>query len=160
MKITDKISKAASFFASVALVVMLLLMMIVVIGRYVFGKVPPWSEELALFLMAWLGFLSAAALENKKEHIRISVIDKYYPRVLLNICNTIRYLIKIVFAIALTYYGFYLGTHTKGYFASVNIPIKWSFIPGGIAGLIITVILLLQVKEELIDIWKKKESNK
>ena len=156
-KLTQKIADIVNLIASVALVLMLFLMIIVVIGRYFFGVVPAWSEELALFFMSWLGFLSAAALERNKEHIRISIIDKWYPPVLLNICNTCRYIIKLIFSSALTYYGFYLGLHAKGYFASVKIPMKWTFIPGGVAGAIMTLLLVLRMKEELVDIWKKKE---
>ena len=157
MKITDRIAKITNIVASVNLILMVLLMIIVVVGRYIFGKVPAWSEELALFFMAWLGFLSAAALEKNKEHIRISAIDKLYPQGLLRICNTIRYFIKLVFAIALTCYGFYLGTHVKGYFASVRVPVKFSYIPGGVAGLLITVLLILQFKSDVIDIWRIKK---
>ena len=160
MKITGKIANIADFIASIALMVMLVLMMIVVIGRYIFGVVPAWSEELALYLMAWLGFLSAASLEKNREHIRISIIEDVYPRVLMNICNTVRYIVKLIFAVMLAYFGFVLSMKATGYFASVEIPRKLTFIPGAVAGVVMAVILLLQFKEEVVDIWKRPEAVK
>ena len=154
-KCSEKIAKISNIIASVALVIMLTLMMIVVIGRYFFNVVPPWSEEMALFMMSWLGFLSASAIEKEKGHIRISVIDTVYPALLLKICNVLRYFIKLVFAFFLTKYGWYLARHAKGYYASVEIPKRFSFYPGFFAGLIICLVLLLRFKAEVIDIWKK-----
>lgn len=154
-KPSDMITRVSNLISSVALVIMILLMMIVVVGRYFFRQVPAWSEEFALFMMSWVGFLSAAAIENTKGHIRISIIDKYYPAFLLRVCNILRYFIKLGFSISLTYYGIYLANHAQGYYASVEIPLRVSFYPGFFAGLIITIILLLDFKEEVIDIWKK-----
>ena len=158
MKITGKIANIADFIASIALTIMLLLMMIVVVGRYIFGIVPAWSEELALYLMSWLGFLSAASLEKNREHIRISIIEKVYPWAVMNICNTVRYIVKLIFSILLAYYGFILSMRATGYFASVEIPRKLTFIPGAVAGVIMTLMLTLQFKEEVVDIWKKPEA--
>lgn len=153
-KIPDYLALIANIFASVALVIMLGLMIVVVIGRYFFGVVPPWSEELALFLMSWLGFLGATAIEKEKGHIRVSFIDTVYPRWLLNICNTIRYIIKLIFSIVLAWYGLDLSIHVKGYFASVEIPRRFSFYPGFIAGVLFTALLLFRFREEIF-IWKK-----
>lgn len=153
-KISDYLALIANIIASIALVIMLGLMIVVVIGRYFFGVVPAWSEELALFMMSLLGFLSAAAIEKDKGHIRVSFIDTVYPRWLLNICNTLRYIIKLVFSIALAWYGLDLSLNVKGYFASVEIPKCFAFYPGFIAGVIIAILLLLRFKEELF-IWKK-----
>ena len=153
-KIPDYLEFFANIFASIALVIMLGLMMVVVIGRYFFGVVPPWSEELALFLMSWLGFLGAVAIEKEKGHIRISFIDTVYPRWLLNVCNTLRYIIKLVFSIVLAWYGLELSIHVKGYFASVEIPKRLSFYPGFIAGVLIAALLLFRFREEIF-IWEK-----
>lgn len=153
-KIPDYLALVANIFASVALVIMLGMMIVVVIGRYFFSVVPPWSEELALFLMSWLGFLGATAIEREKGHIRVSFIDTVYPRWLLNICNTLRYIIKLFFSIVLAWYGLDLSLHVKGYFASVEIPKRISFYPGFIAGVLIAALLLLRFREEIF-IWKK-----
>lgn len=134
---------------------MIILMIIVVIGRYCFNSVPAWSEELSLFFMSWLGFLGAAIVEKNKGHIRVSVIDNYYPHWLLCVCNTLRYFIKLAFGVFLTFYGYKLSTTVKGYYASVEVPKKYGFIPGFIAGLLITVFLVLRFKSEVIDIWKE-----
>lgn len=154
-KVADYLCRVITGVSSIMLVLMLILMLIVVIGRYCFSVVPAWSEELALFFMAWLGFLSATVVEHDGGHIRISVIDTFYPRWLLQICNMVRYLLKLTFGIAMTWYGFILSTTVKGYYASVNIPKRIGYYPGCIAGALITVFLLLRCKEELIDAWKK-----
>lgn len=156
-KAADFICRCITIVGSIMLVLMIILMMIVVIGRYCFSVVPAWSEELALFFMSWLGFLSAAVVERDKGHIRISIIDTVYPQWLLKICGILRYLLKLGFSVALTWYGFILATTAKGFYSSVNIPKRISFYPGCIAGVLITIFLLLRFKEEIIDPLKNDQ---
>lgn len=128
-------------------------MMIVVIGRYFFNKIPAWSEEFALFMMSWLAFFGAAIIERDKGHIRISIVDNYYPIGLLRVFSVLRYFIKLIFLCAMTYYGALLTFYAKDTFASVDLSKGWCFAPGFIAGLTMVCILLLNAKKELVDVW-------
>lgn len=152
-RIADWLYHAALAISVVALFFMVVLMMVVVIGRYFFNVVPAWSEEMSLLAMSYLAFLSAALIERDKEHIRISIIDLYYPKFVLRICNIVRYLVKLFFSGALCYFGFLLTINCKNRYASINVTQAFSFIPAVAAGVLMLAFLLLRAREELVDIW-------
>ncbi|MBP5162857.1 MAG: TRAP transporter small permease [Spirochaetales bacterium] len=138
---------------SIAIVAMVFLMLVVVFGRYFFKKIPNWSEEFCLFMMSWLAFFGAALIERDKAHIRVSVVDLYYPVPLLRVFSVIRYVIKLIFLCGMTYWGFVIVFTAKDKFASVNISRGWFFLPGAVSGLMMTLILISKMKEELVDVW-------
>lgn len=45
-----------------------------VFGRYVLGRAPSWSEELARFLMVWVTMLGAAAVIRRDGHIAVTAL--------------------------------------------------------------------------------------
>ena len=47
-----------------------------VFSRYVLGEPSAFTDELARFLMIWLGLLGAAYVSGKKGHVAIDVLAK------------------------------------------------------------------------------------
>jgi TRAP-type transport system small permease protein len=67
--------------ASVALLSLLLgLMAAQVVARYVFGSPIAWTEELARFVLIWLGFMSAAFVTAEGRHIAVDVVSRALSR--------------------------------------------------------------------------------
>lgn len=62
--------------AAVGLIVMVIIIGWQVIGRYVLGASPSWSEQLAQVLMIWFAFLAAAAGIREGFHIRIVAVEE------------------------------------------------------------------------------------
>ncbi len=50
-----------------------------VIGRYILGASPSWSEQAAQVLMIWFAFLAAAAGIREGFHIRIVALEEAAP---------------------------------------------------------------------------------
>ncbi|MCQ8186094.1 TRAP transporter small permease [Parvularcula maris] len=50
-----------------------------VIGRYVFGDAPSWSEQLSLYLLLWSVLLASAAGVREGFHIRITAGQDRLP---------------------------------------------------------------------------------
>lgn len=62
---------------SVALLVVLVVLMAAqVVARYVFGSPIAWTEELARFVMIWLGFMSAVFVMAEGRHITVDVVSR------------------------------------------------------------------------------------
>jgi TRAP-type C4-dicarboxylate transport system permease small subunit len=65
-------------------VIMMALMVIIVFyqvfARYLFHHVPSWSEEIALLLMMWFGFLSIGYGFRHQLHLRVSMIMDLFPK--------------------------------------------------------------------------------
>jgi len=135
----------------VSLMLMLLLVIMVVFGRYFFNYTPAWSEELALFLMTWVGLFSSSISEHDKSHIRLSFIDRFYPRILLRIFGIIRYFLKLGFFGMMTFYGYKLFVSTQQRYGAIPLSRKWQFLPGLLTGAFCLLFLLLRVKQEMTD---------
>ena len=140
----DTICIASLFF-------MLTLVMVVVIGRYFFNYTPAWSEELALFLMTWVGLFSASITERDKSHIRLSFLDRVYPRPLRRFLGILRYYIKIGFFAMMTYYGVQLFLTTKQKYGAIPFSYKWAFFPGILTGAFCLIFMLIRIRSEMTD---------
>ncbi len=68
--------------AAAGLIAMVVIIGWQVIGRYVLGSSPSWSEQAAQVLMIWFAFLAAAAGVREGFHIRIVAVEEAVsPRV-------------------------------------------------------------------------------
>lgn len=61
--------------STVATIVLIILAQ--VFSRYVLGRPLIWAEELATYLLIWLGFLSASVALKMKRHITIRTFDAF-----------------------------------------------------------------------------------
>jgi TRAP-type C4-dicarboxylate transport system permease small subunit len=79
----QKLSLAASRLligiAATGLVAMTAIIGWQVLGRYVLGASPSWSEQAAQVLMIWFAFLAAAAGVRVGFHIRIVAVEEAVP---------------------------------------------------------------------------------
>lgn len=79
-----------------------------VLFRYVLRIAVPWTEELARFLLVWITFIGAAAVQVDDGHLRIDwVLSKIDPRGNL-ILALVRAILGLLFAICA-----FLGTLTS-----------------------------------------------
>lgn len=68
--------------AAAGLVAMTVIIGWQVLGRYVLGASPSWSEQAAQVLMIWFAYLAAAAGIREGFHIRIVALEEAAPPVL------------------------------------------------------------------------------
>ncbi|MFK7980716.1 MAG: TRAP transporter small permease, partial [Saprospiraceae bacterium] len=76
------IDKYLGYFLVLLMVLMTLDVLWGVLTRYAFGRQADWSEELARFLLIWIGLLGAAYAAGQKMHL---AIDLLIPK--LNVAN-------------------------------------------------------------------------
>ncbi len=79
LKGIDALFKVLNAVCRVALFVIFSLMWLVVFGRYFLNSTPVWTEELVLFLMAWVAMLSGADSLRNNAHLKITIIDHFMP---------------------------------------------------------------------------------
>ncbi len=65
--------------AAAGLVAMTVIVGWQVLGRYVLGSSPSWTEQAAQLLMIWFAFLAAAAGIREGFHIRIVTLEEAAP---------------------------------------------------------------------------------
>lgn len=62
----------AALFALGAIVTIIALQ---VVSRYIFSSPLVWAEELASYLLIWLGFLAAAVTHKQRRHVSIRIFN-------------------------------------------------------------------------------------
>lgn len=109
MKISDIYNSVINFICVVLLTAQIGSILIMVAGRYIFNKVPAWSEQFALFCMIWFAMFSIALAVRDDSHVKMEVIDTLVsPKTLLkfklfgNICTMIFGIVMVVFGVKIS----------------------------------------------------------
>lgn len=109
MKTAEIYNKIINFICVVLLTAQTCAIIMMVIGRYIFNKVPQWTEQFALFCMIWFAMFSIALAVRDDSHVKMEVIDSLVsPKVLNyfklfgNICTAFFGVIMVIFGIQMT----------------------------------------------------------
>ena len=70
--------KVLDVFLAVLLGMMILDVLLGVTSRYVFGSQVEWTEELACYLLVWIGLTGAAAAFARKSHLVLDVLVTHF----------------------------------------------------------------------------------
>lgn len=101
----ESLYRSIEFLSAMCLCGQVVIITIAVVGRYVFNRTPPWSEEIARVLMVWMSFLTASMAVKDDSHVRISVFDKIFGKIGMQIRNLIFTVINIIFSFVLFWEG-------------------------------------------------------
>lgn len=71
----QKIDQILGYFLVALMAIMTLDVIWGVMTRYLFGGQAGWTEELARFLLIWIGILGAAYASGKKMHLAIDLLQ-------------------------------------------------------------------------------------
>ncbi|KAA3635443.1 MAG: TRAP transporter small permease [Bacteroidetes bacterium] len=135
------IDKYLGMFLAFLMMVMTLDVLWGVFTRYAMGSQADWSEELARFLLIWIGILGAGYASGQKMHLAIELLKpKLEPKKQIRLMVIINLLI-LLFAISVMVIGgarlIYL-THTLGQLsAALRIPLSLVYIVVPISGLLV-----------------------
>lgn len=144
MKFLKKFYKGIELICSLCLIIMVFSVTVAVVGRYIFHSTPPWTEELALLGMTWIGLLSASLAEYKGTHIRISTIDFMKRYSWFSAVQEAVYAVaKILFSLALIYYGTKLTQSSwVSVMGGIRISVGWKNITAPLAGGCILIMIV------------------
>lgn len=109
MKASNLYNSVVNFICVVLLTAQTVSILIMVAGRYIFNKVPAWSEQFALFCMIWFAMFSIALAVRDDSHVKMEVVDALVsPKALLgfklfgNICTMIFGIIMVIFGVKIS----------------------------------------------------------
>ncbi len=111
-KIFNKIEKVIEYLSMATLLLLVCIVFMQVFLRYVFHTTPRWSEETAVILMIWLGFITTAIGVKKGMHLSISVIVDLLPKSMKKVMYCFDEVAVMVFGIILTIFGGQLALQT------------------------------------------------
>lgn len=85
---------------------MVILTFIQVLSRFVFNFSLGWTEEISRFIFVWLVYISAAMAAKHRRHIRVELIDQFFPRSISKWFGLISDLLWVSFALYVAYKGY------------------------------------------------------
>ncbi len=141
MTIRNKIEKGLEWTLVFIMTILVVDVTWQVISRYIMSSPSSFTDELAGFLLIWVGLLGAAYVAGKREHLAIDILlQKSSPSRRYKLEMTISILI-VIFSIAvlvvggiwLSYTRFYLGVRS----AALGLPLGFVYMVLPISGILI-----------------------
>jgi TRAP-type C4-dicarboxylate transport system permease small subunit len=145
-KIFDLLEAILENLAMIFLVFMTIIIIGQVFTRYFLNFTAAWSEEVALILMVWFGFIGIALGVKRRTHLAI----EYFVSLLNDKAQTIVFkyidLTIIFFGAVLAYNGFKLVEVTKAStMAGTGLPASTLYLMVPISGIMIVIYSLLKL---------------
>lgn len=147
-------------FISTMLVVLMALMVInvtwQVVSRYVFQDPSSFTDELARYMLIWVGMLGSAYVAGKKEHLAIDILltslssrSQMKLMVFIDACVLIFALtIMLIGGSNLVYITFILGQKS----AALQIPLAYVYIIIPFSGLLVIYYQLVAMSQSVLAI--------
>ncbi len=141
MKLRDRIDLILGKMLICIMAVMVVNVLWQVFTRYVTGSPSSFTDELARYLMIWIGVLGAAYVSGRNMHVAIDVLpQKVGPKLQRKMLLTVNVLIIAFAAVALVmggcrlvYISFVLGQHSP----ALNMPLAVVYLVLPLSGLLI-----------------------
>jgi len=157
MNLRHKIDKILEVFLVVIMSILVIDVVWQVTSRYLLGNPSSFTDELAVFLLIWVGMAGAAYVKGKNEHLAIDILpDKLKPRnknKLLIFINTL----IIIFSLTILIIGGAWLTYTRFQMGQVSSALQ---VPLGYVYMILPVSGLLMTYYSIDDIGKLIKENK
>ncbi len=101
----DKFADVVESVMMMLMVAMVVLVTYQVFGRYVLHYTPPWSEEMAVYLMIWFGMIGIAAGMRRDAHMSLHYFADKMPQLVQQALVFIKYALILIYTSVLTIEG-------------------------------------------------------
>ena len=153
LKFQNKLNRVLELVLIVLMTVLVLDVLWQVFSRYLLSSPSSFTDELAGFLLIWVGVLGAAYVAGRKEHLAIDILIQRSPparqRKLLYLIHSLILLfalsVMVIGGVYLVYTRFVLQVKS----AALQLPLGYVYIVLPISGLIIMyyeVVHILNLK--------------
>ena len=151
MKFQQSLNKVLEIILVVLMSVLVIDVLWQVFSRYLLSSPSSFTDELAGFLLIWVGVLGAAYVDGRKEHLAIDIlVQRSSParqRKLLFIIHSMIFLfalfVMVVGGIILMYTRFILQVKS----AALQLPLVYVYIILPVSGLLIMYYEILHILE-------------
>lgn len=141
MEIRKKVDNILSKVLVVIMAVMVINVLYQVFSRYVLGNPSSFTDELARYLMIWLGILGAAYVSGRNMHVSINVLpSKFDEKTQKKLKQLVSLLIVLFCIFALVIGGIrlvYMTYVLEQYSPALRLPLAVVYLVIPISGLLI-----------------------
>lgn len=152
----DMLSRLCTYLGETVLWICMAAMAIVVFSqvfaRYVLHNSIPWSEELARFLMIWLGLVGASAIMRYDSHVAITLLQERLLPKFAALCRLLGRLAVGVFLFMLIREGFslalfFISQKSPALRISMFIPYSSLYISGFLMAVHLIYLMLVDINQ-------------
>lgn len=117
-----------------------------VVSRYLFASASSWTEEVARFLLIWIGMLGGAYAFRTRMHIGLDLLPKRLTGIRARTLRWFTQIVIMLFALAVLVIGggrlVYLTWDLRQYSAVVGLPIAFVYSVIPLTGVLIILFSL------------------
>lgn len=153
MKFQKSLNKVLELFLVILMSVLVVDVLWQVFSRYLLSSPSSFTDELAGYLLIWVGILGAAYVAGRKEHLAIDILVQKSPPARQRILLIIIHSLILLFALSVMVIGGAVLVYTRFVLqvksAALQLPLGYVYSVLPISGLIIIyyeVLHILKVK--------------
>lgn len=146
------IEKICGAFCVLCFAAMTLVAILGVFFRYVMQSPFMWTEEVARYLLVWMGFIAINIALRQDLHIKVELLPKFVPPVVAKIVS---YLVDVLIAF------FFIVLLKQGYLLTINNMMTASMFPMSMAWILaaVPVAAALTLIQLFLSVFKKLSSD-
>jgi TRAP-type C4-dicarboxylate transport system permease small subunit len=145
----QKLNKVLEIFLVILMSVLVIDVLWQVFSRYLLSSPSSFTDELAGFLLIWVGVLGAAYVAGRKEHLAIDILIQKSPPARQRKLQYVIYSIILLFALSVMVVGGVILMYTRFMLqvksAALQLPLGYVYIILPISGLIIMYYEILHI---------------
>ena len=150
--IMDYLARFVEFVMVSLTIIMIALVTYQVFERYVLHYTPPWSEELAVYLMIWFGIIGIAAGVRRKSHMALEYFADKMPQPVQKGLRLFNYVIMLIYTSVLMYEGMNMVELTMSQKSpAIGLPVGYVYLALPVSA----VLMVLFILEDLVKEIKK-----
>ncbi len=142
----EKICGALCVFCFAA---MTLVAILGVFFRYVMQSPFMWTEEVARYLLVWLGFTAVSIALRQDKHIKVEVLASFAPLIVVKSMNYIVDILVAVFFVVLLWQGYRMTVNNIMMASTFQISMAWILAAVPVAAALTLVQLTLNVVKKI-----------
>ncbi len=157
MNLRQKIDKVLEIFLVTIMSILVIDVVWQVASRYLVGNPSAFTDELAVFLLIWVGMAGAAYVKGKNEHLAIDILpEKLKPKNKNRLLIFINLMI-IVFSVTIMIIGGAWLAYTRFQMGQVSSALQ---VPLGVVYMILPISGILMLYYSVDDIKKLNQETK
>jgi len=151
MKFEQRLNKILEVFLVILMSVLVIDVLWQVFSRYLLASPSSFTDELAGYLLIWVGMLGAAYVAGRREHLAIDIVLQRSRPAVKKRLSLIIHLMILFFALAVMVVGGIILMYTRFVLevksAALQLPLGYVYIVMPISGLIIMYYKVLHIQE-------------
>lgn len=149
MKFQQRLNKVLEVFLVILMSVLVIDVLWQVFSRYLLSSPSSFTDELAGFLLIWVGVLGAAYVAGRKEHLAIDILIQRSPPARQRKLQYLIYSLIFLFALSVMGVGGVILMYTRFMLqvksAALQLPLGYVYVILPISGLIIMYYEILHI---------------